>query len=100
MATTPEGRVKAAVKRLLKERGIWHFMPVAGPFSAHGVPDFVCCWQGRFLGVETKAPGKRSGTTVNQNRVLQEILDHGGLSLVVDDVQQLREYLDAQVHPG
>lgn len=41
MATTPEGRTKARIKRLLVHRGVWFFMPVQ---SGYGSPelDFIC----------------------------------------------------------
>jgi hypothetical protein len=94
MASTPEGRVKSAVKAELIRRGIWFYMPVQNGMGQVGIPDFVCCWNGRFLGVETKAPGKLKHTTPNQDRVLAEIRDHAGHALVVDDVEQLRTYLD------
>ena len=95
MAMTPEARVKAACKKLLKDRGIWFYMPVQNGMGNVGIPDFVCCWLGRMLAVETKAPGKRSNTTENQKRVLNAISEHGGLAVVVDDVSQLVEVLDA-----
>lgn len=94
MALTPEARVKQACKKLLKDRGIWFYMPVQNGMGNIGIPDFVCCWSGRMLAVETKAPGKRANTTPNQKRVLGEISDHGGLAVVVDDVSQLQEVLD------
>lgn len=93
MAMTPEGRVKEAVKRVLKASGIWFFMPMQNGFGVVGIPDFICCWNGRFLAIETKAPGKRNDTTANQDRRLQEIRDHNGYSLVVDDPQQLIDFL-------
>jgi hypothetical protein len=101
VAQTPEGKVKAKVKALLKKLGIWSFMPVAGPFSPHGIPDFICCVPtvitpemvgqkvGLFVAIETKAPGKIKNTTPNQERVIEEINDHGGTAVVVDDVSQL-----------
>lgn len=89
MAMTPEGRVKAAVKKWLKAHGIWFFMPVSNGMGQVGIPDFICCAQGGFLAIETKAPGKLANTTPNQKRVLQEITDHGGKAVVVDDVSQL-----------
>jgi hypothetical protein len=92
---TPEGKVKEAVKRALKARGVWFFMPMQNGFGVVGIPDFICCFKGRFLAVETKAPGKRNTTTANQDRKLQEIKDHNGLSIVVDDVQQLIDFLEA-----
>lgn len=91
---TPEGRVKTAVKRLLVSRGIWYFMPMQNGFGVVGIPDFICCWEGRFLAIETKAPGRRSDTTANQERRIQEIQGTGGLAIVVDDVQQLIDFLD------
>lgn len=94
MASTPEGRVKAAVKAELVRRGIWYYMPVQNGMGVVGIPDLICCWQGRFLAIETKAPGKLNNTTPNQERVLAEIRDHGGHALVVDDVEQVRRYLD------
>ena len=96
MAATPEGKVKAQVRKLLKEKGVWFYMPVAGPFAAHGIPDFVCCHNGHFLGVETKAPGKINNLTPNQQRVIGEIRAHNGTVFVVDNIQQLKEYFDEQ----
>ena len=95
MAMTPEGKVKAAVKKLLKERGIWHYMPVQNGMGVVGIPDFICCWKGAFLAIETKAPGRRANLTPNQERRIAEIHKAGGAALVVDDVAQLREFLDA-----
>ncbi len=91
---TPEGRVKEAVKRVLRARRIWFYMPVQNGLGYVGIPDFVCCWNGRMLAIETKAPGKRAQTTANQERVLADIQGHGGLSIVVDDAAQLTQFLD------
>jgi hypothetical protein len=90
---TPEGKVKEDCKKLLKSFGIWYYMPVQNGMGVVGIPDIIACWKGRFLAIETKAPGKRSNTTPNQERVLAEIAAHGGLQVVVDDFRQLREYL-------
>lgn len=91
MAMTPEGRVKEAVKKWLKAKGIWYYMPVQGGFGVVGIPDFICCWDGLFLAIETKAPGKRSNTTANQDAKISAINAAGGTALVIDDVQQLEE---------
>lgn len=89
MAQTPEGKVKAAVKAQLKERGIWYCMPMGTGFGNSGVPDFICCHEGRFLAIETKAPGKRSNTTELQDRQIMAIHKAGGAAVVIDDVRQL-----------
>ena len=91
---TPEGKVKDAVRKLLKARTIWYYQPMQNGMGQVGIPDFICCWNGRFLGIETKALGKRKDTTPNQDKVLAEIVTHGGKTIVVDDVEQLRKFLD------
>lgn len=92
MAMTPEGRVKAAVKKWLKARGIWFFCPVSNGMGVHGIPDFICCWQGRFLAIETKAPGRIKEVSAPQQLQLSAIQDANGLALVVDDVSLLEEH--------
>lgn len=93
MASTPEGKVKAAIRKELTQRGIWHYIAAAGPYSVHGIPDIVCVWQGRALYIEVKAPGKRAGTTANQQRMLRLIAEAGGIACVVDSVEQIKEIL-------
>lgn len=89
MAMTPEGRVKAQVKQWLKDRGIWYYMPVQNGMGVTGIPDFICCWKGRFIGIETKAPGKRANLSANQERQIHLIHRSGGVAIVVDDAAQL-----------
>lgn len=92
---TPEGRVKEAVRKFLKERGVWYYQPVQNGMGVVGIPDFICCWQGRFIAIEAKAPGKASQTTANQDRVLQAINEHGGYAVVVDDLESLKKHFAA-----
>lgn len=87
---TPEGRVKAAVKKFLDEIGAWHFSPVSNGMGRHGIPDIIVCWQGRFVGIETKAPGRRDNTSPLQDREIAAIRKANGVALVVDDVEQLK----------
>jgi hypothetical protein len=86
---TPEGKVKAAVKKYLQAQGVWFWMPVSNGMGQVGIPDFICCFNGSFIAIETKAPGKLSNVTANQQRVIDEIKAHGGLALVVDSVDSI-----------
>lgn len=90
---TPEGRVKQAVKKLLKQHDIYYFMPTQSGYGVVGIPDFICCYHGFFLAIETKAPGKLKSTTPNQKMQLYLITEAGGDAIVVDDVSQLEEFL-------
>jgi Holliday junction resolvase len=93
MAQTPEGKVKAEVRRLLTEFGIYYFMPAANGFGRAGIPDIICCFGGRFIAIECKA-GK-GVTTALQDRELAAIRTAGGMTMVVNEtnIQELREKL-------
>ena len=91
MAMTPEARTKAKVRAWLKARGIWHFLPVSNGMGAMGIPDIICCWNGRFLAIECKAKGKRANTSALQDMQIAGIHAAGGAAIVVDDVIQLDE---------
>ena len=92
MAMTPEGRVKNDIKKYLKTvEDCWFFMPIGGPYSAHGIPDIIGCVGGEFFAIECKAPGKAGSTTANQERVIEEINASGGVVFVATDAKQVRE---------
>lgn len=88
--TTPEGKIKRKVNQALKEFGehVWKFMPVQA--SAFGMPalDYLLCYRGRFIAIETKAPGKK--TTARQEATCNAIRDAGGLCFLVDDDESLQ----------
>lgn len=81
---TPEGRVKKMVKKALDTLGpdCWRFMPVQTGF---GVPalDFLACIRGKFVAIETKAPGKKLTDMQEATKAAMEAA--GGIVLVVWD---------------
>ncbi len=86
MATTPENRVKAAIKKWLTKEGFYFFSAAAGPFS-----------DGTFVGIEVKAPGKEDNLTANQQLHQRRIKDNGGIAIIassVDTVIQAFESYD------
>jgi hypothetical protein len=88
---TPEGKVKDKVKALLRKYNAYSFMPVQAGYGASTL-DFLCCINGRFLAIETKAPGKKP--TLRQEFVIEAIVKAGGVALVVDgDTTELEQSL-------
>lgn len=86
MATTPEYKVKAKIKRALealraKGLPVYYHMPVQ---NGMGKPtlDFICCLNGHYLGIEAKAPGKRP--TERQQMTFDEINAAGGTTIAYD----------------
>lgn len=93
MATTPEGAVKKAIKKLLEEVGAYYVMPVSNGMGVHGVPDFLVCVGGRFVGIEAKA-GDNKPTAMQQSH-LEKIRRSGGQAMVINEnnINTLRELL-------
>jgi hypothetical protein len=94
---TPEGRIVAAVKRELDKRGIFH-INLNGGNGQTGLPDRLAFPHGRVLPIECKAPGT-GRVAPKQAWVHEQFAKAGWPVLVVDDVAQLREWLDAPRRP-
>jgi len=92
---TPEGKVKAEVKKYLKEIGAYYFMPVQTGYGAAGV-DFYICYEGWFIAVETKA-----GEAIpkpRQRKVLEDVASCGGIGICINTIEPLQrciEWIDA-----
>ena len=56
-----EKDIVAAIKRYLATLGedVFFWKEHGGPYGVSGVPDIICCYKGRFLGLEAKLPGGR-----------------------------------------
>lgn len=83
MAATPESKVKAKIKAILKAHNIYYAMPIGTGYGNSGVPDFLCCVNGMFVAIEAKA-GKGK-TTALQEKNLQAINTAGGYTLIINE---------------
>lgn len=98
MGTTPEGKVKQNVKNLLAEYehyGLYQYWPVPAGYGASSL-DCIVCFLGRFIAIETKAPGKKPNP--RQYLCIDEINNAKGATFVIDGdpvgFERLREYLE------
>jgi len=83
MALTPEGRVKAAVVKILRKYNAYYFFPATHGYGRSGVPDIVCCVKGKFIAIECKA-GKNTATAI-QGREIDKIRTAEGHAMVVNE---------------
>ena len=86
--STPEGRVKERVKKVLKQHNAYWHMPVQNGMGSPSL-DFVVCHRGRFCGIETKAGSKRP--TPRQETTMRQMEEAGGFVLLVNEVEGLNE---------
>jgi hypothetical protein len=80
--STPEGKVKAKIKKLLNKYGAYSHAPVQ---NGMGKPtlDFVCCVNGLYLTIEAKTRGKKP--TTRQETTMGQVSKAGGLAVWVDE---------------
>ena len=91
---TPEALVKRQIRKILDTTRAYYAMPIGTGYGNSGVPDFLVCHNGQFIGIEAKA-GKGT-TTALQEKHLKDIRDAGGTALVVNEhnLDQRRELLN------
>lgn len=92
--TTPEGKLKQEVRAYLKSLGAYQFMAVQTGFGSTTV-DFLCCINGKFVAIETKAPGKLP--TARQNFVMKQISLAGGIAFAADNIERVERYIEDHV---
>ena len=90
---TPEVKIKKQIRKILDEAGAYYAMPIGSGYGNSGVPDFLVCVSGKFVGIEAKA-GKGK-TTALQEAHLSRIRSAGGVAVVIneDNIHTLKELL-------
>lgn len=86
--TTPEGKVKEKIKKLLKAYNAYYHMPIQNGMGAPTL-DFIGCHKGRYYSVEAKAGSKQP--TAMQKHTMLEIQKAGGHPFVVNEFTGLEE---------
>ena len=87
-----EKDIVAAIMRLLKRTPrCFAWKEHGGMYGSAGIPDVICCVDGRFFAFEVKtASGK---TTPLQQATIRKILAAGGTALVARSVDEVRDAL-------
>ena len=85
-----ERDIVAAIKRYLASLGsdVFFWKEHGGAYGTSGIPDIICCYKGRFLGLEAKLPDGR--LTELQKRALDKINRAGGIARRVESVEDAR----------
>lgn len=95
MSKGPEAKVKAEIKTFLEDIGAWFFCPVPTGYGRAGIPDFIVCLKGQFIGIEAKALGKEGTLTPWQRGELEDIIEAGGYAYLISDVAVLKKLIYA-----
>ena len=89
MADLSEKELTIQIREFLWARGIFHWKSWQGPMSQpRGVADIIGCYQGRFLAIEVKRPGRKA--TPEQARFLSEVCKAEGIAFVAHSVEEVK----------
>lgn len=96
-----ERDVVAAIKKYLMSLGsdVFFWKEHGGPYGSSGIPDIICCYKGRFLGLEVKLPNGK--LTELQKRAIEKINRAGGVACrveSVDDVKAVIDRIEGEIH--
>ncbi len=87
-----EKDIVSAILRYLKTLPhCFTFKVHGGMYGTAGIPDIICCYKGRFLGLEVKQPSGR--LTELQKRTIEKINTAGGIALRVDSVTDVKKVI-------
>ena len=100
MSSTPEAKVKKQIRKILDTTRCYYAMPIGTGFGNSGVPDFLVCHEGTFIGIEAKA-GKGKTTALQEDN-LKRIREAGGQAVVVNEsnIAQLPAMLETFKESG
>ena len=89
-----ERDIVVAIKIYLMSLGsdIFFWKEHGGTYGTNGIPDIICCYKGRFLGLEVKLPGGK--LTALQRRALEKINAAGGIGRRVESVDDVKAVIE------
>ena len=90
---TPESKTKKIIEKYLKKYNLYYFMPAQGAYSKKGVPDFIICYDGRFLSIEAKKDGyKDKDVTELQKLTHEKIRNTNGIAIVISNEEEMKQF--------
>jgi hypothetical protein len=100
-----ESKVQSEIIKHLKAKGwfVQKFKPVnlVGSINGdmrlvptdRGVPDILCCWNGKFIAFEVKAPRVNAQVSSFQQRAIARIRECGGFAYVIHSIAQIEQII-------
>ena len=85
-----EQDIQAKIQKYIKAKGGYVVKTITS--NRAGIPDLLCCLNGKFIGIEVKAPG---GVVAPLQTANIEMIKHaGGLALIAYSLQDVIDYLE------
>lgn len=84
--------IESHIKDYLTLCGAYWFKVHGSNFMVPGIPDLICCYQGRFIGIEVKAS---SGGIQSEQQKIHErnIKRAGGIYILANSLDSVKEVI-------
>lgn len=88
-----ERDIVTAIRKYLASLGsdVFFWKEHGSVYGTNGLPDIICCYKGRFLGLECKLPSGR--LTEPQKRAIEQINRAGGFACRVESVEDVKRVI-------
>lgn len=87
-----EKAIENKIKQYLKTvEDLYFFKEHGGLYGTAGVPDIICCYKGRFIALEVKAPDGKA--TALQDATIRRIIGAGGIARIVRSLEEVKEII-------
>lgn len=90
-----EALLQAKCTELLRAKGIYYKKIVLA--NSSGTPDIFACIDGKFIGFELKAPGKKPTELQRYNQ--RKIIESGGECYTIDTFEEFKTIINRKVKP-
>ncbi len=87
--------VRAILRYLKSVSGCFAWKEHGGMYGTAGIPDVICCYDGRFYGFEVKTDVGQP--TKLQEATIRKIRAAGGTALVVRSVDEVRAIIEGSL---
>lgn len=90
-----EKQFENKIKAYLKNKGAWFIKYWGGGgFTKAGIPDILCCYKGRFIAIEVKAPNGKASELQLFN--LKKIEEAGGKAFLLypKDFEDFKKWME------
>ena len=87
-----EKAIENKIKQYLKTvEDLYFFKEHGGLYGTAGVPDIICCYKGRFIAIEVKAPDGKA--TALQDATIRRIIGAGGIARIVRSLEEVKSII-------
>jgi len=95
MSVKKETLIVRKIREHMNKKDKSYFFKIhGGPMQMVGISDLIGVYNGRFVAIEVKVPGKEKNVTKLQQYFLDKVNDCGGLGLVATSIENVEFELE------